>query len=293
MTEERDGPAPSEVVPAEEERGKEVCVTEKKDTVLDTPKPKKKRRQKKKEKEQQKKIEKQQQEQKKKGKQQQQEQKAANRKVRFSRKGLLKKHEVNPRWVSPPPRSRPSNADDSEPPLCVLAADPRPSSSSSSRRLSLPASTPETSRPQWGRYSTPVENRRYATPSKGGWPQQDQRRQSAMDGDCFPRSPFLPLRKSMSSGGEESYHVDTPCTEWTSQPLPHSTTPGPTHSYPQYSASSLSFLHQQRGRDATSAGPSSAPRGGSFNLVSGQCGSMFRKITILKPDLQGRRRSHQ
>ena len=178
-----------------------------------------------------------------------------------------------------------------------------PASTPEACRPQWPASTPEACRPQWSSYSTHVENRTLPLGSRDStYGSEDLRRQSSAEGGDFPRVPFLPSR-SMSSG--EQYYADTPCDEWRSRPLDHSATPGPSRSHHQGATPSLSFLRHQRGQDATPR-PSPVGQGTSgspgFSVVDGQYYSSrgfrgseraVRKITILKPDLQGRRRSHQ
>ena len=213
------------------------------------------------------------------------------------------------------------------------------------RRVSLPASTPESSRPQWNPYAvTPVGDRypyaetRYSSPVEshlrgdrtvsstpvppagGLW-----RRQSAVvENEDFPRAAFVPVAASRhESVSGESYCTDVPCTEWKSQPLlgssvtkpsSHDTTPGglpflrrgSRDAGPSPSSSDQkSLAHHQgpsRPQRATSAPQGASDGSQTFTLVDGHYLSsrgfrgserVVRKITMLKPDLKGRRASHQ
>ena len=275
--------------------------------------------------------------------------KISKRKVRFAKisptSKLKSKHST--KLHSPPPRSR--NVDSIE---SISVKFPTQMWEPSTRRVSLPASTPESSRPQWNPYAvTPVDNRnasvdsRYSSPAESHTrrdrtvsltpvpPREDlRRRQSAVvESDDFPRAPFVPAagsRNRLSYG--ESYYTDTPCAEWRSQPLIGSSVSKPqpsTREEGHGSTPGLPFL--RRVSQDTTPGPSpshsgqksispqgpsrliqrsaSAPQGGSgggqtFTLVDGHYLSsrgfrgserVVRKITLLKPDLKGRRTSHQ
>lgn len=223
--------------------------------------------------------------------------KATKHKVKFAaQKHYPSKKKFKP--SSPPPPV--SGKVGSTAQASSISSFPGSSREPSSRRMSLPASTPEACRPQWSSYSTHVENHTLPLGTRDlTYGSEDLRRQSSANGGDFPRVPFLPSR-SLSSG--EQYYADTPCDEWRSRPLDHSATPGPSRSHHQGATPSLSFLRHQRGQDATprpSPGTSGSP---GFSVVDGQYYSSrgfrgseraVRKITILKPDLQGRRRSHQ